>query len=156
YSSVSENAAKSYGLTTSGFYVQDDVKVTQWFNLNLGLRYEYNTPVSERHQRQSSYVVAEHALEVGQPLYEAQTRNFAPRIGFAWDLTGNGKTSLRSGWGVFYDSINSTQLIFQASNPPFVQNIQVLRSLNPELTYPLPASITASQLTPTVYGFDPH
>jgi len=56
---------------------------------------------------------------------------------------------------VFYDSLNPTQFIFQSVNPPFAPTITVVRGLNPDLTYPLPSTYNQSQLTSTVFGFDP-
>ena len=151
----SDNPSKSFGITNTHFYVQDDIRVAKKLNVNLGLRYEYNSPASERHLRQSSYNVSTRTLEVGQPLYHSDKNNFAPRIGFAWDVSGDSKTVVRSGYGIFYDSLNPTQFIFQSVNPPFAPTITVVRGLNPDLTYPLPATYNQSQLTSTVYGFDP-
>ncbi|HEX6045755.1 MAG TPA: TonB-dependent receptor [Pyrinomonadaceae bacterium] len=82
------------------YFIQDDWRVTPRFTLNLGLRYEY--------QRNPDPV------NVNPLLPQTANRvsdknNFGPRIGFAYDLTGDGKTSLRGGWGIYYGRvINST------------------------------------------------
>ena len=82
------------------YFVQDDWRVTPRFTLNLGLRYEY--------QRNPDPV------NVNSLLPQTANRvsdknNFGPRIGFAYDLNGDGKTSLRGGWGIYYGRvINST------------------------------------------------
>jgi len=151
----SNNPSKSFAITNTDLYIQDDVRLASRLNVNLGLRYEYNTPLSERHLQQSNFNISSGTLEVGKPLYRSDKNNFAPRIGFAWDVVGNGKTVLRSAYGVFYDSLNPGQFVFQAVNPPFAPMITVVRALNPDLTYPLPGSYNQSQLTSTVYGFAP-
>src|SRR5689334_6299575 len=82
------------------YFIQDDWRVTPRFTLNLGLRYEY--------QRNPDPV------NVNPLLPQTANRvsdknNFGPRVGFAYDLTGDGKTSLRGGWGIYYGRvINST------------------------------------------------
>ncbi len=82
------------------YFIQDDWRVTPRFTLNIGLRYEY--------QRNPDPVNINPLLpQTGNKVDDRN--NFGPRIGFAYDLTGDGKTSLRGGWGLYYGRvINST------------------------------------------------
>jgi outer membrane receptor protein involved in Fe transport len=67
-----------YGQTLASGFVQDNWRVTPRLTANLGLRYDYQSSTNDRN-------------------------NFAPRLGFAWDISGDSKTILRGGAGVFYD-----------------------------------------------------
>ncbi|HEU4714717.1 MAG TPA: TonB-dependent receptor [Pyrinomonadaceae bacterium] len=86
--------------TDFNYFIQDDWRVTPRFTLNLGLRYEY--------QLNPDPINVNPALPQTDNKVDDRN-NFGPRIGFAYDLTGDGKTSLRGGWGLYYGRvINST------------------------------------------------
>ena len=118
------------------FYLQDDWKVTRRLTLNLGLRYDYNTVWHERHNQEQNFDFATQALlPASQPAYTAPKKDFAPRVGFAWDPYGTGKTVVHGYGGLFYlpmqfgfglvsnvpalssYNVNVFQAIF--ANPPF-------------------------------------
>ncbi len=83
-------------------FVQDDFKATSRLTLNLGVRYEFWTnPVGEKTQALNAVSSVPGVITFGVP--KTDKNNFAPRIGFAYDPTGSGKTSIRGGFGVAYD-----------------------------------------------------
>ena len=86
-----------------GGYIQDDYKIKPRLTLNLGLRYEMATVPTEMAGQLSTLVnFTDTAPHLGSPYYSNPTlRNFAPRVGFAWDPFGHGKTSVRGAYGVY-------------------------------------------------------
>jgi len=86
--------------TDLNYFIQDDWRVTPRLTLNLGLRYEY--------QLNPDPVNPNPAVPQTQNKVDDRN-NFGPRVGFAYDISGDGKTSVRGGWGLYYGRvINST------------------------------------------------
>jgi outer membrane receptor protein involved in Fe transport len=100
----------------AGFF-QDDWRVTPNLTLNLGLRYEYTTPIREDHNLLGNFDPNLGGLvQVGHQIsspYNPDHTQFAPRLGLAWDVTGKGTTVLRAGGGIVYDTISMETLLVQ-------------------------------------------
>jgi hypothetical protein len=94
-------------LYNQGFagFLQDDWRLTPRFTLNLGVRYELNTVVHERDSLMGNFDPTIGIYQTNNP-YHGDHNNFSPRIGFAWDITGSGKTVLRAGGGILYEQIS--------------------------------------------------
>lgn len=135
-SAVSQDAPVT-GYTNSWYtalFVQDDFKVRPRLTLNLGLRYDVQTPPTDPQNRVVNYVPGQKstvnaaapvgALFFGDPGVErggipTSYTHFSPRLGFAWDIFGNGKTSLRGGFGLFYGSISGNEWNTMTNFQPF-------------------------------------
>jgi Carboxypeptidase regulatory-like domain/TonB dependent receptor-like, beta-barrel len=89
------------------FYIQDDWKVTNHLTLNLGLRYDYNTVwTTGQNQGQNFDVATQTLLPLNQKAYSAPKGDWAPRVGFAWDPFGKGKTVIHGYGGLFYNPMH--------------------------------------------------
>jgi Carboxypeptidase regulatory-like domain/TonB dependent receptor len=88
-------------------FVQDDWRITPKFMLNLGLRYSYVSPIREVNGLLGNFdpvrgMVQQGQASVGDSLWKPDYKDFSPRVGFAWDVTGKGATVLRGGASVIY------------------------------------------------------
>jgi hypothetical protein len=85
-------------------YVQDDLRLQSNFSINFGVRYEFLTVPNEVNGKIALlHSPTDAEVKVGGPIHDRNPtrRNLAPRVGFAWDPFKNGKTSIRSSFGVF-------------------------------------------------------
>ncbi|MGB8782392.1 MAG: hypothetical protein WCD02_04700, partial [Terriglobales bacterium] len=95
----------------SGF-VQDDFRVSRKLTVNFGLRYEFSSVPQEQHNLLGNFVPNVGLVQVQtgpnsiSSLYKPDHTNFAPRGGFAWDVFGTGRTVLRGGAGLTYETVN--------------------------------------------------
>ena len=93
-------------------FLQDDYRVSKTLTLNFGLRYEFRTAPVEEHNLLGNFdpnsatgFIQEGVGGVSN-IFNPDHKNFAPRAGFAWDVTGNGRTVLRGGGGLIYETVN--------------------------------------------------
>jgi hypothetical protein len=127
-------------------YVQDDIRVTPRLTVNAGLRWDLFVPWVEIKDRQSNFdestgkfVVASpdaviDGIKVGRYLQTYSRRDFGPRLGFAYDVRGTGKTVVRGGYGIFWNFSPGGTSSSKAQNPPFLQSTDLRSTFGTDLT----------------------
>jgi hypothetical protein len=106
----------------TGTYAQDEWRITPHLTLNLGLRYEVNTPYTEIRNRLNAFEPGNQSTvypnapagllfpgDAGVPagIAPVDYKEFMPRVGLAWDPFGDAKTMIRAGYGIFYDGFTN-------------------------------------------------
>ena len=150
---LNANENRDYIYNTLGFYGQDDWRASSHLTLNLGLRYEFMTTPYELNGRSSRLLnLLTAPFTNGPTLQNNSYHNFSPRVGVAWDVFGNGKTAVRSGFGIYYDVGNIGTTLKQDSigNPPFAGLTDIFGAGTVHVQVPLTSSIlnTQSNITP--------
>jgi hypothetical protein len=107
------------------YFAQDNWRVSPKVTLTAGLRYEYDAPIYEKKNRIANFdpttssVILAGVDGASRATYNPDPDNFAPRLGLAYDIHGDGKWVMRAGYGVFYEiPVNNSQLGLRL-NPPF-------------------------------------
>ncbi len=162
-----------------GFFLQDSYRVTPRLTLNYGLRWDYFGVVGEKNNLFSNITSEAPAAgtgtftltQVGQPglsqLYNPRYRNFAPRLSMAWDPSGKGKSVIRAGWGMFFDSFSQDVVLAHLPYAPFFDPGPAYNNIgpNPILSQaatvgpiaagvPIFAPTTSCSFECDVFGFD--
>jgi outer membrane receptor protein involved in Fe transport len=160
---VIDMRASNYAL-----FIQDDWKVTPRLTLNLGLRYEYDSPPTdvalgrllnfypERYRGpgiDSGLVIGGESPGVPESTVFPDRTNFGPRFGFAYALGSNSRTVLRGGYGIFYDTRSGQVTQQKLFEPPYSANqTVVMRPTDAPRGFRFPAPIDLSRPTETVPG----
>ena len=154
YSSFAQGfgpSAFEFNTNDYNFFLQDDIRVLPRLTINLGARFEYEQLPQPQ--------IANPALDATSK-FPSDQNNFAPRIGFAWDIFGDGKTAVRGGYGVYYGRlINSTisNAITNTGMPQGQQQFTLRGSTAGSPLYPnvLSAAPTSGGAKPDVVIFAP-
>lgn len=144
----------------TALFVQDDFRIHPRVTLNLGLRWDVQTPPTDPENRVVNYVPGQRstvnplapvgALFYGDPGVErggipVDYDHFSPRFGIAWDPFGNGKTSIRAAAGIFYGSISGNEWNTMTNFQPFSTRLAFTntnRRANSMTLAPLGASLS--------------
>jgi hypothetical protein len=148
---------RNHILNEHGYYFQDDWRVLRNLTLNLGMRWELFLPPVEANGIQGTVADAGSitatntsttlTLQRSTSWYKTDWNNFAPRVGFAWDVKGDGKTALRGNYGIFYDrNAGAVTSLTDGNTPGFSQS---------SVIYPNLSTVTAAQLAAMGCGSAP-
>jgi carboxypeptidase family protein/TonB-dependent receptor-like protein len=112
-----------------GLYLQDSFHVSPRLTVNYGMRWDYYGVVGEKNNLMSNITNLDAVddtftlTQVGQSglssLYNPDKKDFAPRVSLAWDVTGKGKTVVRTGYGVFFDGFSQDMVLGHLPYPPY-------------------------------------
>lgn len=114
-------------------YITDDIKLTSRVTLNIGVRYEFNSAITDIGGQSRNFDFTRQelypAVLTRGPLNDPSKKLFAPRIGIAWRPFGGSNTVIRTGYGIFYN-VNMMNMFVPAlaANPPNNLNINELNT----------------------------
>jgi len=115
-------------------FAQDNYRITPRFTANIGLRWDIDTPPVDAHDRTASFVPGQQSAitpaaplgqlfvgdkGIGRGLTSTSFSHISPRVGFAWDPFGDGKTSVRAAAGIFYGSVSGNEWNQPGNAMPF-------------------------------------
>jgi hypothetical protein len=118
-----------------GLYAQDSFQVSKRLTLNYGLRWDYFGVIGDEQKSFTRLDPAAGTLVPAPQLYDKDFGNFGPRVSVVYDLAGDGRTVLRAGWGIYYDSFSQDffvgQIPWDTFNPGVAYNETVTYSFSP-------------------------
>lgn len=154
------NSERHYTSNRYSAYFEDSYQVSRKLSLDLGVRYELVQPWSEENHLFTAFSAGQQSVvqpemppgvlfygDPGVPDRATITEktDFAPRIGIAWDPIGDGKTSIRSGFGIYFDAGDFNSERFQNLVSPGPNGFAYLDLFGANLSDPYPAFGYSSQ-----------
>jgi len=121
-----------------GLYLQDAFHVTPHLVVNYGMRWDYSGVVAERNHLFSDFIPSTGLLQmVGGPgglpnLYNPDKKDFSPRASIVWDVTGQGKTVVRAGYGLFFDAFSQDMTLGHLPYPTFFAPGPAYNNIGPD------------------------
>jgi hypothetical protein len=118
----------------TSMFAQDNYRITPRFTINAGLRWDIDTPPTEAHDRTESFIPGQQSTVasaaplgvvfpgdkgIGRGIVSTSFSHISPRLGFAWDPFGDGKTSIHSAVGIFYGNPSGNEWNQPGNNSPF-------------------------------------
>ena len=154
------DASRDLRQVAYGAYIQDDIQVRRTFTLNLGLRYEPTSSITDTKDRLAQLLdfasptatLNDTTVLPGGLFKNPSLKTIAPRIGFAWDVNGHGKTAIRGGAGIFYDDVLLSQPFVQNTAvrvPPFINRGGLVANPSLVIDFPNAYQTQAAQLAAT-------
>ena len=149
------NAYRHYIMKDSNIFFNDDWRVSRRLTLNLGLRWERYGAPTEAHDIIAQFTnltgydptaVANARVTPVKSMWNTPNHDFGPRVGFAYDLLGNGRMSVRGGFGISYDRLFDNIWSNGAWNPPFYALLDHDATGGDTVDYTIPPSV--GQYTP--------
>jgi outer membrane receptor protein involved in Fe transport len=147
-------------------FIQDDYRVTPRLTLNLGARWDIQTPITDPLNRfltfkagvQSKIVTSAPVgllfpgdPGVGRGIISTDWNNVSPRVGLAWDPTGSRKTAIRAAAGLFYGSLSGNVWNTSSDNQPFA----IRQQFNNPNTFADPYKLLPGGVSPFPYSYSP-
>jgi len=145
--------------TLFGLYLQDDFRISPRLTLNGGVRYEFATMPEDIYGRDSALPDLMASQPTIGPLYDNPPGSFSPRGGFAWDVFGDSRTSLRAGYGLYFNTNSHQNLIVTVTNPPATPRPVIVNPTFPSPPFNRAAAISMRPVqwdleTPRVHVFN--
>ena len=141
---------RGYRDTAWAVFAQDTWRLNKRLTLDYGLRYEYSAPWTEVNDKLANFApgkgIVTPRTSGWDGLYQPDRNNFAPRLGFAYDVTGRGRTVVRGGFGVLYETLLQASTVQRIENNPPFSSSAVTNSPTPFSTFSTVSSRTLLDL----------
>lgn len=144
------NAYRHYIMKDINLFFQDDWKVSRRLTLNLGMRWERYGAPTEAHNVIAQFTnlngtdpatIAAARVTPVNSMWKTPSRDFGPRVGFAYDVLGDGRMSVRGGFAISYDRLFDNIWSNGAWNPPFYALLDHDATASDSVVYTIPPSI---------------